>query len=671
MGRVRNAVLDWAKDGPRLALAHFLDPEMRAKSIQTVQSLQYGTEQWTDWNTQKAVLEGYESHFLVYQLTKFRGNAFRAMPLVAKDMSTGDPVADTHPAAKMIANPNPYIPMDELEFRVELFLCMAGDAYWYINKVGDSVRLDPLRSDRVSIKAYKNKLVYFYTLPGETPVPFEQEEIVHFKNYSPSDDLFGQPVLRANAKLVDTGNAITDFQYHSMKNGMWPSGVLSTAKMTDQQYKRLQDQLKVFKEGPANARKTLVIEDGRGYVPATPTPSEMDFMGGSNLTNQEICVGFGVYAEAIGLVPAKYENMRQSLRATWENTLLPEKDMFEGILNTQLAPHFDGVYFEYDMSQTVPMIEARKENAEEGKLYFDMGFAPKDINERLNLGFDEDACVDEGYLPVQLLPVGTTRDEPVDEGRSVRTIEFRDAALNLHYRATDRKRLGWERNVESRVSKLFDKQGDATAKAVRNGAAAVASTIDSYDEEWTRLLTASYRGIIDDFGQATYDALTKRSIQNLERRDFDPWADEVKSYVTTRVAEEVTLIQNTTKDAIKRVVDSGISDGESMVKIAKSIREQFDIWEDGTGTYRSMMIARTEVHAASGYGMHESARQSGVAQEKAWLDAGDDRVRPAHVSNTGQGWIRFDDSYQNGAMFPGDGTDDINCRCVEMYRDKR
>jgi SPP1 gp7 family putative phage head morphogenesis protein len=144
----------------------------------------------------------------------------------------------------------------------------------------------------------------------------------------------------------------------------------------------------------------------------------------------------------------------------------------------------------------------------------------------------------------------------------------------------------------------------------------------------------------------------------------------VKSYVTTRVAEEVKFIQTTTKEAIKRAVDSGIADGESMVKIAKRIREQFDVWEGGTGVYRSMMIARTEVHAAAGYGMHESARQSGVAQEKAWLDAGDDRVRPAHISNTAQGWIRFEDSYQNGAMFPGDGTDDINCRCVEMYRDR-
>jgi len=653
------------------------------------------------------VLEGYESHFLVYRLTKFRGDAIKSMPLVAKDIASGDPVADTHPAAKMIANPNPRISMDELEFRAELFLCMAGDAYWYINQVGDSVRLDPLRSDRVSIKAYKGELLYLYTLPGEEPVPFEEEEIVHFKNYNPSSDLFGQPVLRANAKLVDTGNAISDFQYHSMKNGIWPSGTFNTAELTDKQYKRIEDQLKEHKEGPPNARKLMIIEDGKGFVPATPTPAEMDFMGGSNLTNQELCVGFGVYAEAMGLIPAKYENMRQALRATWENTMIPEKTMLEGTLNTQLAPHFDGIYFEYDMSQTIPMIEARKENADEGKLYFDMGISTKAINERLNLGFDEDDCPEKGMLPVNLLAVDATREEPVepvDKERSIRSI---DGVKDLHYRATDRKRQGWENGVAEKVKVLFAAESSAAVKAVKNGHVDTDRAVESQRSNWVKTLTAVYRAVIEDFGAEVSEQLTprmadvnsdhsindidssamsrrrslgvqsdddhiERSLQ-IEHREFDPWAAEVKKYVTTRVANEVKEIQKTTKMRIRKVVLDGTNEGQSLTTIARNVKASFDTWEGVGGsisTSRSMTIARTEVHNSAGYGMHESARQSGVAKKKGWLDAGDDRVRPAHVSNTGQGWIAFDDAYSNGAMFPGDGTDDVNCRCVEMYKDR-
>jgi len=57
-----------------------------------------------------------------------------------------------------------------------------------------------------------------------------------------------------------------------------------------------------------------------------------------------------------------------------------------------------------------------------------------------------------------------------------------------------------------------------------------------------------------------------------------------------------------------------------------------------------------------------------VAKQKAWLDAGDDRVRTAHVNNTGQGWIAFGDTFSDGADYPGDGTNDVNCRCVAIYK---
>ena len=656
-------------DGPRTALVHFLAPETRAKAIQTTQSLQYGVEQWTDWNIQKAVLEGYESHFLVYRLTTMRADAQVSIPVVAKDISTQDVAKETHPAMQMLEHPNPRISMDELKFRVELFQCMAGNAYWYINQVGDSVRIDPLRPDRVSIKAYKNNLVYLYTLPGENPVPFAEDEIVHFKGYNPSDDLFGLPVLRANAKLVDTGNAITDFQYHSMKNGLWPSGVLATEKLEKAQYDNLMKQVKAFKEGPTNARKLLVIEDGKGFTAATPTPAEMDFMGGSNLTNQELCTGFGVWAEATGLVPAKYENMRASEVATWNNTYIPQVKKFVATLNIQLAPHFEGIYFDYDLSKTPPMVDKRKANAEEAKKYFDMGISPKAINERLGLGFDETDCPDTGMFPVTLLPVGTTR---VQEGeRSIRAIRAEDPARDLHYRATDRRRQGWERAVTEQVKARFVAESSVVANAVAGGKIDTDPAINSQKAAWIKMLTAVYRQIFLEFGQATFDELSPRSLAiGLERRDFDPWSKEIEKYVTNHVAQEIDYISDTTKKKIRAIVLEGEKAGLSSVKIAAQIREVYKGWETGTDVYRSMRIARTEVHQAAGTAMHESARQSGVAKEKAWLDAGDDRVRPTHVNNTAQGWIPFDDAYSDGAMYPGDGTDDVNCRCVEIYRDR-
>jgi len=386
-------------------------------------------------------------------------------------------------------------------------------------------------------------------------------------------------------------------------------------------------------------------------------------MGGTNLTNQELCAGFGIFAEATGLVPAKYENMKASEIATWNITHIPEVKKFVSTLNIQVAPHFEGIYFDHDLSGTPPFVEKRKANAEEGKKYFDMGISTRAINERLGLGFAEDDCPDEGMLPVTLLPVGTTRVE--DEERSVRVI---DGVSNLHYRAVDRRRLGWERSVTEKVRVLFAAESSAVTKAVKSGKVDTDPAIESQRGAWVKTLTAVYRAVIEDFGEDVYDELVPRAIDDVETRDFDPWAKEIQKYVMRQVAEEIAYIQTTTKKAIRKIVLTGFKEGQSVLTVARSIRETYDGWEAGEGVYRSMRIARTEIHNAAGYAMHESAKQSGVAKKKHWMDAGDERVRDSHAANTAAGWIGFDEPYPNGAIYPGDGTDDVLCRCVEGYQ---
>ena len=221
--------------------------------------------------------------------------------------------------------------------------------------------------------------------------------------------------------------------------------------------------------------------------------------------------------------------------------------------------------------------------------------------------------------------------------------------------------------MTEKVKDLFAAQREIVAKAVAGGVIDTDVPIVSMSGEWRRVLTAIYRAVIEDFGNQVAEELSPRT--RAEGVEFDPWNSLIQDHVATKTAEQVTLIQETTKKAIREVVLNGIDDGLSLVKVARAIREKFEEWEGASpGVYRSAMIARTEVHAAAGFAMHESARQSGVVNEKHWLDAGDDRVRDAHVTNTAAGWIAFDDVYPNGASYPGDGTDDINCRCVEMYR---
>jgi len=79
-------------------------------------------------------------------------------------------------------------------------------------------------------------------------------------------------------------------------------------------------------------------------------------------------------------------------------------------------------------------------------------------------------------------------------------------------------------------------------------------------------------------------------------------------------------------------------------------------------SWRTELIARTEATAANNEGMIEGFRQSGVANGKEWINAGDDRVRPEHQDGVGVGGeiVALNATFSNGLGFP----QEPNCRCV-------
>jgi hypothetical protein len=248
-----------------------------------------------------------------------------------------------------------------------------------------------------------------------------------------------------------------------------------------------------------------------------------------------------------------------------------------------------------------------------------------------------------------------------------------DAQKEMHWRAVDRRKKGWERGVAAKVGERFASEAQAVVGAVAGGSFDVETVIDSQAGAWEELFTAVYRAIIEDFGRETVKDITGRA---LESREFDPWGDSVKAWVKRRGADAVEDIKKTTKKAVRKVLVDGLDEGWDMRRIAKAIGEKYATWEGGTGAYRAMLIARTEVHAAASYGAHESARQSGVVDEKAWLSSFDPpRAREDHMAISNQ-WIPFDQPFRmpDGAEIdhPGEGPAEhvVNCRCVEMFRSR-
>ena len=668
--------------GDRVATSVIRWAAKRAQPPSVGSAIMAGHEVWPEWDTQKAIKEGYKVSYILYSVASDLADCVRSVPWrVKKVTKTGVDILDNHELVEMVRSPNVETTFGALMEAVDLYKSLSGNAYlvWSKMSTGD-VDLWTLRPDRVTIVPDEKGHIarYDYHTPGSsTPTQYKPEDILHFKFFDPGSDYYGMAPLQAAARLVDTSNQGMLWNFSAMKNRGRPDLVMAPkTHLEPNQHATLLELLQKRVTGAENARSVVIPSEPMDLLQLSLSPVEMDFLAGLGMYEVGVCKVFHVHPEAIGALGATFENKEWAIRAKWEGPVVSRLSEMRAVMNGKFRKPYGTVspnvarpgdiYLDYDLGQTPIASFQQKEAIDRATKVWACGVPWNQAIATFGLDMEPVEGGDVGYLPVNVLPVGTTRDTGA---RFTRAIDDGE----LFWRAVDRKKQGWERGVAVKASELFRKQGKAVAKAVRSGTIDTDSAITSFDSDWRELVSTVVRAVIKDFGDKTIDDLMGRT-RDIRAGEWDPWSEEVQKWTENHTAENINYIQSTTQQKIRAAVLDGINDGQSMTKIADTIDNIFIDWaapsDPAITTYRAMLIARTEVHSAASYGSHEAARQSGVAQEKKWLDSGDERVRDSHISNASAGWIPFDQSYPSGQMHPGEGSaaEVIMCRCVEQFR---
>ncbi|MBC8487050.1 MAG: minor capsid protein [Bacteroidetes bacterium] len=151
---------------------------------------------------------------------------------------------------------------------------------------------------------------------------------------------------------------------------------------------------------------------------------------------------------------------------------------------------------------------------------------------------------------------------------------------------------------------------------------------------------------------------------------FDLLNPLVLNWIAEKEFQFADVVNSTTQNQLRVTLAEGIREGENIENLRKRIQTVFDGTVRGQA-WRSRMIARTEVIGSFNYANLAAYDQSQVVQEKQWLTALDERVRPAHRSANGQ-IKKITEPFKvdgESLMFPGDGANGsarnvINCRCT-------
>lgn len=334
-----------------------------------------GQARWTPRRYDRLAEEGYRRNVVAFRCIRKIAESAASIPWV---LYAGQKELDTHPLLSLLERPNPQT--GRTAFFISLFAYeqIAGNAYLEAVKAdGETAprELWVLRPDRVRVVPGTSGLpvAYEYTAGGKStrwqmdPLT-GQGDILHLKGFHPTDDWYGQGSLEAALLAIDQHNAASAWNQALLQNAARPSGALvyapkeGPALLTEDQFRRLRQELEEQVEGASNAGRPLLLEGGLEWRAMSLSPSDMDWRQGRDAVAREIALAFGVPPQLIGLPDAQsYANYREARLAFYEDTVLPLAFAVRDALNGWLAPQFGtGLRLDFDLD-AVPALSPRRE----------------------------------------------------------------------------------------------------------------------------------------------------------------------------------------------------------------------------------------------------------------------------------------------------------------------
>jgi HK97 family phage portal protein len=277
-------------------------------------------------------------------------------------------------------------------------LLLHGNAY--VQLIADDrdvpAELVQLRPERVSVVCDESgwPVAYLYRAGAqvrrfERVDALERRQIAHIRALHPRDDHYGMGCLEAATPAATVHNRAAKWNRALLDNAARPSGALSYepadgSVLSDEQFKRLKEELANEFSGGANAGRPLLLDGGLKWQALSLTPADMDFVALKEGAARDIALAFGVPPVLVGLPgDATYANAREAGRALYWQTVLPMAGRTLDALGAMLGDWLGEVKLAVDTDQISELADDR------AKLWEQVGAAGflSDSEKREMLGF--------------------------------------------------------------------------------------------------------------------------------------------------------------------------------------------------------------------------------------------------------------------------------------------
>ncbi|NMC35306.1 MAG: phage portal protein [Veillonellaceae bacterium] len=614
------------------------------------------------------------------------------------------------------------------------WLKLAGNAYWLLLKGTGTqpAALQVLPADRVKVVAGRGKRsgrVAGYTVTDEQgkKQTYSDEEVVHFKLFGGTDQLYGQSPLKPIEGEINTYMAGTAFNRDFLKGGGIPALIIKSAfEMTDDQLKRLRDRFDEWHATRGRGRKPLFLT---GDLEAIITGQSIDQALVETLPRymrETIAAAFGVPPSVAGIWDqAHYANAKEQKRDFYSGTVKQTWRLLESALNEQLAPLFgDGIRVRFNTTHIAAMQPDFVELAQAAVALTMSGVMRIDeVREHLfGLGpiggdwgrarwgsfttgiiADENGKAADAYsAPAPVEPVasapaegdqGTPAEEPAsgapeaaqgDEGSvpdgsagkrmkgAVRRLSASQRASLL--KAVDRGRRRFEREIKQAQAPWYDKLADEMVAKLKENADKGLFRPGRIKRPSAMQFAFDLEPAAEDLRETlmpilneTYKHAGQAAIAVIDAGlNFDMDNPKARAYLLSRKREMKTVTANAQTRA-RQSIEQGLAEGETIEDLTARVLQWAETGREGYAEN----VARTETGISFNQASLDGYAQGG-ATHKEWL-AGGGPSPPARDWHTAMDGVvvPIDEDFEletgsfNGPGDPEMDAEDVcQCRCA-------
>jgi len=638
--------------------------------------LETGTYQTPKWSTQKDedyLRHAYNRVVWVYSCVSIIASNVSSVPweLYRVNKTNGNEKQLTDHPVLDILNGKVNANMTSKDFfdLWATYLATQGKFYAMLNNPIIPTQLYPLYGHKVKPIPSRDKFVsgFEYKISHETQ-NYKDKEVMWSKFNDPLDFYEGLSPIRAMARTIDTENEAVDWNKSQLQNQAVPPGAITVQNPSPEMQNKLRSEWLKRYGGAKNARVPLILNaEKASYTQFGLSSVDMDFIEQRKLSRIEICSGFGVPPQVVGDPEGQtYSNYQEADRAMWKNTIIPRYlEHMKDVLNLYIAKKYnESLEIRYCLDEVSSLQENINEIAERARQNFKFGIITQNEARKEN-GFEDSTSGDGDKYIYEIQGKLSTDEKPKEEEKAIKkkSILSEEEQERLYYKTEDERKKFYD-ITEKRVKKLFEIEKEKiTAKNYEK-------VLEDNKENWQKALVKSYTETIKFFGNNSFNSVAKLKQSEL----FNVYDENIKKFVAETVGEKVELIEGTTTEGIKKLIQEGIDEGLSIVAITKNIKNLYE----NMSKNRAELIARTEIVSASNFGSLSGARQAeeqlNIKVNKIWIRTFDSRVRDAHARAGSHPPIALKDKFSVGGdllEFPGDpnGSPEnvIRCRCAIGY----